>query len=66
MKKTLKILIDFRIERIEKNIETLDLICKSFKDKGVFVEIEIIRLIQGDLMLLIDNLKYEKQLKCKT
>lgn len=64
--KTLKILANLRIERLEKNIETLDLICKSLKNTGVSVEIELIRNVQADLMFVIDNLKYEKQLKHKT
>lgn len=59
----LEILINVRIDRLERNIETLDVICKSLKNKDVSIEIEIIRNIQADLMFIIDNLKYEKQLK---
>ncbi len=58
---------ELRIRRLEGDIECLNKICKSlaWQDVGVDIEIELIRNVQADLMFIIDNLKYEKQVKCK-
>ena len=65
MSNPLKILIDKRIDRLEKNIECLDKVCKSLENRNNSIEIEVIRNVQADLMFVIDNLKFEKQIKCK-